>query len=49
MLMYTGTLLHYLAAFLLRRAPDALGILEHVSELEAACRALQRLEVGQAC
>jgi len=42
---HKGTLLHYLAAFLMRRAPDALTILDHLGNLEAASRALQRIEV----
>ena len=42
---HKGTLLHYLAAFLMRRAPDALTILDDLGKLEAASRALQRIEV----
>jgi hypothetical protein len=39
-----GTLLQYLAAFLSRRAPCALSILDHLSELETTVQTLLRIE-----
>ena len=39
-----GTLLQYLAAFLSRRAPSALSILDHLSELETTVETLLRIE-----